>query len=481
MVVGTRTTFSMADHSGQEPARLGGKSSRSLTHALALMAWLFMVPFAMAQPDTVSVEAIDTTFRNEPRLPVFTITATDLESELGNQDVSGILQSSRDVFTNTAGFTFGQARFRIRGFDSENMLVSINGVLVNDLESGWASWSNWAGLNDITRWNQVHAGISPSRYNFGSIGGYTEISVQPSTLRKGLRVSYASTNRAYRNRIMATYNTGMQKNGWAFSISGSKRWAEEGYVEGTSFDAYAYFLGAEKRINDQHSVSLSAWGAPIVQGRQGLAIQEAYDLAGNSYYNPYWGYQDGVKRNARMSFDHKPMIMATHIYKPTEKAKLSTSLFYTFGRDGMTNLNWFDAKDPRPDYYRYLPSYYTETDPAQAASLTSLWQNDENARQIDWDQLYFANGKNLYTLENANGTGNPLTGNRSKYVLEEQRADPTKVVRADPGEDDGSIRLLNTCFAYSSTGAVVRKRWPQLYTGTQPAEGAPAKEGASAD
>ena len=94
-----------------------------------------MVPFAMAQPDTVSVEAIDTTFRNEPRLPVFTITATDLESELGNQDVSGILQSSRDVFTNTAGFTFGQARFRIRGFDSENMLVSINGVLVNDLES----------------------------------------------------------------------------------------------------------------------------------------------------------------------------------------------------------------------------------------------------------------------------------------------------------------------------------------------------------
>jgi outer membrane receptor for ferrienterochelin and colicin len=150
MVVGTRTTFSMADHSGQEPARLGGKSSRSLTHALALMAWLFMVPFAMAQPDTVSVEAIDTTFRNEPRLPVFTITATDLESELGNQDVSGILQSSRDVFTNTAGFTFGQARFRIRGFDSENMLVSINGVLVNDLESGWASWSNWTNRTSIT-------------------------------------------------------------------------------------------------------------------------------------------------------------------------------------------------------------------------------------------------------------------------------------------------------------------------------------------
>ena len=427
MAIGTRTTLSMADHSGQGLPRFRGTASHSLSQALALVAALVIAPFATAQSDTLGVQRNDTTLRNEPQLPVFTTTASDLESELGNQDVSGILQSSRDIFTNTAGFTFGQARFRIRGLDSENMLVSINGVLVNDLESGWASWSNWAGLNDITRWTEVRVGVNASPFNFGSIGGYTNISVQPSTLRKGLRVSYASTNRAYRNRIMATYNTGMQKNGWAFSFSGSKRWAEEGYVEGTSFDAYAYFLGAEKRINDQHSVSLSAWGAPIVQGRQGLAIQEAYDLAGTSYYNPYWGYQNGVKRNARRSFDHKPMIMATHIYKPTENAKLTTSLFYTFGRDGMTNLNWFDAKDPRPDYYRYLPSYYTETDPAQAAVLTSLWQNDENARQIDWDQLYFANGKNLYTLENANGTNTSLTGFRSKYVLEEQRADPSRI------------------------------------------------------
>ncbi|MBL7950650.1 MAG: TonB-dependent receptor [Flavobacteriales bacterium] len=382
---------------------------------------------AWAQSDTtVAPVTPDTTVTNRPQTPIFTITSDDLDSELGSQDISGILQSSRDVFTAVAGFNFGSARFRIRGYDSENTLVTINGVLVNDLETGWAQWSSWAGLNDVTRWMQVKTGIGPTRYNFGSIGGSSDINVRSSSLRKGIRVSYASANRAYRNRVMVTGSTGMLKNGWSFSFSGSRRWAEEGYVEGTSFDAYAYFLAAENKINEHHSVSFSGFGAPIVQGRAGVAVQETYDLSGTNYYNPNWGYQDGKKRNARMTFDHKPMFMFSHFYKK-DKVDWTTSLFYTFGRDGSSGLNWFDAKDPRADYYRYLPSYYQETDPALFAQRQEQWRTDVNARQIDWDQLYFANGKNLYTVLNANGTGESITGNRSKYILEEMRADPVRV------------------------------------------------------
>ncbi|MDX9751646.1 MAG: TonB-dependent receptor [Flavobacteriales bacterium] len=408
----------------RSPLRTPLPSPRTLAGLCLLVA----LPAAHAQTDSTRVrQDPDTTAAAvQPRTPVFTITADDLDAELGNQDISGILQSSRDIFTSTAGFNFGSARFRVRGFDSEQMPVSINGVYMNDLELGWASWSNWGGLNDVTRWMQVRAGLGPSRVNFGGLGGYTNIDVRPTELRKGLRVSYASTNRAYRNRVMATYNTGMQANGWAFSASGSRRWAEEGYVPGTSFDAYAYFLGAEKKINDRHSVSLVAFGAPIVQGRSGIAQQEAYDLAGTNFYNPNWGWQDGQVRNARMTFDHKPMFMLSHNHRPSDKATWNTSLFYTFGRDGQTRLNWNDARDPRPDYYRYLPSYYAETDPARAAMLAQGWRNG-SLGQIDWDQLYFANGKNLFTVENADGTGADLTGLRSKYILEEVRTDPVRI------------------------------------------------------
>ncbi|MBK8498838.1 MAG: TonB-dependent receptor plug domain-containing protein [Flavobacteriales bacterium] len=393
-----------------------------------LLSFLVLAPLGLAaQSDTLLNAAQPDTSenKNRPQLPVFTLTTDDLDGELGNQDISGILQSSRDVFTSVAGFNFGQARFRIRGYDSENTLVSINGVLVNDFETGWASWSNWAGLNDVTRWMQVRTGIGASRVNFGSLGGATDMNIQASALRKGVRGSYASANRAYRNRLMFTYATGMNAKGWAFAFSGSRRWAEEGYVDGTSFNAFSYFLAAEKRLNERHTISLSGFGAPIMQGRQGIAVQEAYDLTDNSYYNPNWGYQNGEKRNAKMSHDHKPMILATHTFKVSDAAKLTTSAYYTFGRDGLTGLNWFDAKDPRPDYYRYLPSFYRFENAHLYDDRVAAWQN-ENTRQIDWDQLYFANGKNLYSVVNANGDGSTITGNRSKYIVEEVRADPMR-------------------------------------------------------
>lgn len=413
-----------------EPWRDRMRASLPMNRTLTTIVFAAVATLGLqAQSDTtLSPNVTDTTGSNRLQLPVFTITSDDLDSELGAQDISGILQSSRDVFTAVAGFNFGSARFRIRGYDSENTLVTINGVLVNDLETGWAQWSSWAGLNDVTRWMQVRTGVGATRYNFGGVGGTTDLNVRASSLRKGIRVSYASANRAYRNRMMVTGSTGLLKNGWSFSFSGSRRWAEEGYVEGTSFNAYAYYLSAEHKINEKHTVSFSGFGAPIVQGRAGVAIQEAYDLTGTNYYNPNWGYQNGEKRNARMTFDHKPMLMASHFFKPKEGAEWNTSLFYTFGRDGASGLNWFDAKDPRPDYYRYLPSFYEETDQGLFAQRQELWRTDDNTRQIDWDQLYFANGKNLYTVQNANGVaGSTVTGNRSKYIVEEQRADPNRI------------------------------------------------------
>lgn len=372
-------------------------------------------------PDTAQ-ENID------QRAAAYTISAADLDAELNSQDVSGVLQSSRDVFNSVAGFTFGQARFRIRGYDGENALMSLNGVLVNDLETGFATFTNWGGLNDVTRWLETRTGITPSRYNFGGVGGYSEIGLRASELRRGTRFSYALTNRAYTHRLMFTHNTGMMANGWAFSISGSRRWATEGYVPGTFYDAGAYFISVEKRINARHTISFTGLGAPIKQGRQGLAQQEALDLAGDHYYNPNWGYQEGKQRNAAVSNDHKPILLLTHIFKPGDSTEWTTSFLYSFGRDGATSLNWFDARNPRPDYYRYLPSYYSASNPDIAADLTNAWQNNENARQIDWNALYQANYNNLFTVQNAEGvSGNNVTGLRSKYIVQDQRADPTRI------------------------------------------------------
>jgi hypothetical protein len=391
-------------------------------NAILLSCLVFNVINLSAQTDTTSllVPEKDST-ENKYRLPIFSTTAEDVDAELESQDISGLLQSSRDVYTATAGFNFGSARFRIRGYGSAHTVVMINGVKVNDLESGFATWSNWGGLNDVTRFMEVRAGVSASRTNFGDIGGYSNMDTRASSLRKGTRISYALSNRTYTHRLMLTHATGMMENGWAVAASVSRRWANEGYVEGTYFDAWSYFLALEKRLNETQSLNFTVFGAPMEQGRQGLAMQEAYDLTGDNFYNPFWGYQAGKKRNARVSSNHRPTFMLTHNWKVSEKTKLNTSGFYTFGESGLTNLNWYDAKDPRPDYYRYLPSYFNlrgEEDKYQEA--LSNWQNDVNTRQINWDGIYNANMRNLYTAQNVEGiAGNNVTGNRSKYILEQ--------------------------------------------------------------
>lgn len=356
------------------------------------------------------------------KLPVFNMDAEG-DSDFGSQDIAGLLQSSRDIFTSTAGFNFGQARFRIRGVGTENKTVFINGVRLNDMETGRAVWATWGGLNDVTRYMDVQSGITTSTEAFTGLTGYSSIDARASSLRPGTKISYAGTNRAYNHRVMVTHATGKMKNGWSFAGSASRRYSTEGYVEGTYFDAWAYYLAAEKELNKKHSIGLMAFGAPIEQGRQGMAVQEAMDLAGTNYYNPDWGYQNGEKRSARVSNFHKPTAILTHYFDINETSKLNTSLYVQGGRGGQTRLNWYEAADPRPAYYRYLPSFLDDGSPEQLA-LIERWESDPSVRQIKWDDFYHANRKNLFTVENVDGIpGNNYTGARSKYMLEEMRYD----------------------------------------------------------
>ena len=377
-----------------------------------------------AQTDSSLTYASDTSIKANT-IPIFTTTLESLEEESEQQDVSGLLQSSNDVFSNIAGFNFSAARFRVRGYDSENFTVMMNGVTLNSPDNGRAIWAYWGGLNDITRYQNSKAGIHANSLVFGGIGGASNINARASAQRKGSRVSYGFSNRSYNHRVMATHSTGMMSNGLAVTVSGSVRYSNEGYVEGTYYRAGAYFLSLEKKLNDKHSVGFVGFGSPTVQGRSSISTQETYDLTDNNFYNSYWGMQDGKKRNSRERRTHKPMMMLNHYFKANEKLNVQSSISYSFGKGGNTSLNWHSGTDPRPDYYKYLPSYYNQ--PGQEFlfdQTTTNWQNNIGTQQLNWDQLYFANSKNLYTVVDADGTpGKTVTGNRAKYIVEERRTD----------------------------------------------------------
>jgi hypothetical protein len=371
---------------------------------------------------TIRLEAQDGIGQVNPEdlIPVITMSTNELGGE-GEQNVASLLTSSNDIFLSLAAFNFSAARFRMRGYDAQYTEVFLNGVPVNDLENGFPGWNSWGGLNDVVRNRQNVLGLAINPYAYGGVGGSTAFDTRASRQRKQTRISYALSNRSYRNRVMATYSTGMLKNGWAFTVSGSRRWAEEGYIPGTPFDAYSYFVSADRKLGEKHLLNLTAFGAPSKRGRAGVSTQEMNDFAGTNFYNPNWGYQNGKKRNSRIANTHEPVVILRHDWSPGERTRLTSSLSYQFGRDGATALDWYDARDPRPDYYRKLPSYIQD---GQGGLVAELLRSDENARQVDWAYMYEVNRNSIATVLNANGIqGNTVTGKRAQYVVEDRRFD----------------------------------------------------------
>lgn len=364
-------------------------------------------------------------------IPTISLDDNDL-GDKGTQDVSSILTAGRDPFFSAASYNFSASHFKIRGYDNDHFSTYMNGVPMESLDNGFTPYGLWGGLNDVMHSRDVNYGLHPTTFSFGEIGGTTNIDVRASKQRAQTSFTYANANRNYRHRWTYTQSTGMSKKGWAFSFSGSRRWAEEGYVPGTYYDGWSYFVGIDKRINQKHLLSLVAFGAPTENGRQGAATQEMIDLAGDPYYNSNWGYQNGKKRNASIARSNQPVIILSHEFRIKNNMSLMSGVSYSFGDRSVSGLDWYNAPDPHPDYYRYLPSYTSKyasvPDSVQGAQVADLMRNDINLRQINWQRLYDVNRSDYSTVNNANGiAGNNVTGLRSRYIIENRVVNTERV------------------------------------------------------
>ena len=332
-----------------------------------------------------------------------------------SDNISGLLNSSMDVFYRTAAYEFSSSFFKVRGLDSDNAIVHINGIKMNKLYNGRPQWSNWGGLNDVLRNQELSNGSIPLKYNFGGILGSNNINIRASEYGEGGRITYSSSNRSYSNRLMATYNSGMLEKGWAYSLSIGRRWGNEGYQDASFYDSNSAFLSVQKIFNSKHSLNLAAIYAPNRRGKVSPNTQEVYDLKGIKY-NEYWGYQDGEKRNSRVKRVVEPIILLNHDWSIDENSSLETSIGYQFGEMGNSRLDYAGGGNPSPAYYQDLPSYFlADTNGPDYEGAYIAQENFVNDGQINWNRIYDANITN--NLSNLNAA----------YVLYEDRVDDTQL------------------------------------------------------
>ncbi|MGJ8745241.1 carboxypeptidase-like regulatory domain-containing protein [Polaribacter sp.] len=348
-------------------------------------------------------------FGENEDISFITLTDDELNDDTSAADnISGLLQSSKDIFLRTAAFEFSSSFFKIKGLDSGNGKVLINGIEMNKLYNGRAQWSNWGGLNDVLRNQELSAGLTPSNFTFGGVLGATNINTRASQQRPGVRISYSSSNRSYQHRVMATYASGMLKNDWAYTISGSRRAGVEGFNDGTSYNASSLFAAVEKKINDAHSINFTGIFTPNRRGKSSPNTQEVFDLKGIAY-NEYWGTKNGKILNSRIKDVEEPIVMLNHFWDISSTTSLQTNIAYQFGKIGNSRIDYNGGANPSPAYYQTLPSYFLRSN--DQSSAYTAQQNFKNDGQLDWNRIYDANITNASVgLDNA-------------YVLYEDRND----------------------------------------------------------
>jgi hypothetical protein len=342
-----------------------------------------------------------------------------------NDNFSSALSAGRDPFINATNFNLSAGRFRPRGYFNEDAEMWMNGMMMNDQDDGRVLWTAWNALNDVMRNRTNVLNLADNEFTFGAIGGATFIDLRASAQREENKITYALSNRTFQHRLMATYATGMMKNGWAFAGTASYTYGDQGFIKGTYIQANSYFFSVDRKINQKHLLNLVAFGSPQRRGRSTGSFQEMYDLAGDNYYNPNWGYQNGKVRNSREYRIHQPVAMVRHDWNITKASSLTTNVGLQFGKYGSTRLDWFDAPDPRPDYYRRLPSYALTQEGKD--QVTAFLTASEANRQVNWQALYDANASRDYTIEDVNGIpGNVVTGKLAAYIQESENFDNTK-------------------------------------------------------
>ncbi len=378
------------------------------------------------------------------------------DDEGRGQSMSSNTSASTDVFNSNTSYAWSSARYRQRGYAQTAEQTYINGLNFNSQERGVFSYASVGGLNDASRNKDVYNGIESNSFTFGNLGQSTNIMMKATNYAQGWKVGAAGTNRNYKARVNALYSSGLLENGWAFAAQLAYRYSpaidHKGIIgEGIEYNSLGYFFSAEKQWGSDHSLSLVTFGAPTMRGQSAGVTQEVIDLTGSIYYNPYWGYQNGKVRNSRIVKSFDPTVIASYEWKISENQKFQASVGYHYSFYSNSALTFYNAPDPRPDYYRNLPSFYWDgqidangnfitedmngvtlgnkwtgddgrtlgpsINPDAYNTLVNAWQTrDNNTTQINWDALYAANYQN--NVVNPTGSARYMVERRHNDIQE---------------------------------------------------------------
>ncbi len=333
-----------------------------------------------------------------------------------------MLQASRDPYVAITSFQFTSMRIAARGLGNGYNNLQVNGLPMNDLVSGSGLWSSWNGLNPIFRVVETNTVYQQSDAGISILGNNTNIDIRPFKQQSGIDLGYGFGNRGSSHRIYLGMHSGLSLKGWSLGMAIAARANFSPMIPGVQNQGRSFYFAVDKKFGSGDIISVAFFGSFLHSARQAAILKESLDILGDHTYNPSWGYQNGIQRNANQTQQFLPTFLLTQEHRFSNQSFMQTNISASIGYRNGTGLDWYHAPDPRPDYYRYLPSY--QTDPVIKDKATLALQNNIDLRQLNWQRFYQINENSFEQIYNANGIlGNTVSGKRASYIVENRHQD----------------------------------------------------------
>lgn len=346
-----------------------------------IVLWLLLTQVAVVRAQALSEEY----YRENPSWGV---------SELwASEDAVTLLPRSREpLFERFALYGFSFVGYDFRGESSLTESIRLGAVELREPLDRYADYSlvsllRRAPVGREYLWSRSHArrGVDVRAEIFDP---------SPFNMKQGGRLSTRFATRTYTFGASCSV-LGSGPYGWVYSLALGGRWGEDSAIEGlANNDEYLWLSGAKRWQTESgltHRVQVALMAAPRVRSLRSWNTEEVFELAGNRYYNSYWGWQGSRRRSSREVGECVPTLyVAWDVDDNYVLSNANVTLLVRGGRRERTTLDWNGAPTPLPDYYGYLPSGLSDEGASQRAREVWL-RGDERFTQIDWQSLYRAN------------------------------------------------------------------------------------------
>ena len=306
---------------------------------------------------------------------------------------SRFAQQCGDIYSEVADYKLSFVDMARRGFAFYERGAWLDGITVEQSEV--------STLRRLKLSEARYGGISANENTSSLAAGSDNFSILQAVPFSATEIGTFVSGQGYLGGVRATIHS-MMLSGWSLSMHVKAKGGNDLYVDGVFNNSVDVGFRLGKDFMSGANLSFLLLANVGERGLRSGSVEESFSLLGDNLYNPNWGRQNDDVRSSRVRQDYMPFAMMAYARSIGKSTHMQLSLGGRYGEQSYSSLGWYGAMTPRPDNYRYLPSYYADEQVAMA--VADEWRRgNEQYTQINWAELYHQNSMSnrgaVYALE----------------------------------------------------------------------------------